>query len=161
MNSLWLREKPNGRIRLLDIKFFNSLVCLRMINSFDLISNFRPLLYVIPVTLLGIFSGCAWTTDATNSDQPTPPDVKVESTRTGFYMSTPVGCQTGVDCWVISHFDHDKTAEASDYRCGQLTFNKFPGTGIGLSNRGEIHKTTKFSPPRPASSLVSIIVCAM
>ncbi len=43
-------------------------------------------------------------------------------------LGLPIACKVGVDCWVQQYADHDPSANARDYRCGQETYNGHDGT---------------------------------
>lgn len=72
--------------------------------------------------LLGILSLCLFLTMPVHSADSPPP----------IALDLPIDCQVGQDCWIINYPDHGLGIEASDYRCGGLTYTGSKGTDFAL-----------------------------
>lgn len=47
-----------------------------------------------------------------------------------FELGVPVDCEIGADCFVQNYYDHDPTADRTDYMCGRLSYDDHKGTDI-------------------------------
>jgi len=56
-------------------------------------------------------------------------------TRAGdIELGLPVACTFGTDCWIQQYADHDPSADARDYHCGQQTYDDHNGTDFRVLN---------------------------
>ena len=49
-------------------------------------------------------------------------------------LGLPVVCTFGTDCWIQQYADHDPSADARDYHCGQQTYDDHDGTDFRVLN---------------------------
>ena len=47
-------------------------------------------------------------------------------------LGLPIACTFGTNCWIQQYADHDPTAAARDYRCGEATYDGHDGTDIRI-----------------------------
>ncbi len=51
-----------------------------------------------------------------------------------FRLKMPIDCEVGKSCFIQSYVDVDASADAKDYRCGTLTYDKHNGTDFRLDS---------------------------
>jgi len=52
----------------------------------------------------------------------------------GIELSSPIGCQLGVDCFIQNYVDTDPSLSWRDFSCGGLTYDGHDGTDFRLKN---------------------------
>jgi len=50
-------------------------------------------------------------------------------------MAPPVDCDLDTQCYIQQFMDHDPSSEASDMRCGPLTYDAHTGTDFAIAIR--------------------------
>ena len=56
----------------------------------------------------------------------------VPATAQDFSLAMPVDCTLGDTCYLQNYVDHDPTEAATDFQCGDLTYDTHKGTDFGL-----------------------------
>ena len=55
-------------------------------------------------------------------------------------LALPIDCRLGQDCYIQQYMDHARGRDASDYRCGPLTYNTHKGTDFALPTRRDLDR---------------------
>jgi len=55
-------------------------------------------------------------------------------------LSSPIGCQLGVDCFIQNYVDTDPSSSWRDFNCGGLTYDGHDGTDFRLRNFVEMQR---------------------
>ena len=55
-----------------------------------------------------------------------------------FYLSFPVDCTLGTDCFIQQYVDRDAGPDATDFNCGPLSYDGHTGTDFALYNNAAI-----------------------
>jgi len=57
-----------------------------------------------------------------------------------FLLELPVDCDLGTTCYIQNYVDHDATTNASDFQCGDLTYDGHKGTDFGLISLSDMER---------------------
>lgn len=56
-----------------------------------------------------------------------------------FSLGLPIDCALGDTCYIQNYVDHDPTDAASDFQCGDLTYDGHKGTDFGLHSLADMN----------------------